>query len=82
MCMALDELLLAARRFATEMQDSRIGLTMAASGAVRGLAGLAPTSAYIAAHAALRLDGPAAYAAERAWQVQWLVDRLSLRADL
>src|SRR5450755_1090887 len=32
---ALDELLLAARRFATEMQDSRIGLTMSAGGAVR-----------------------------------------------
>jgi len=80
-CATLDELLLAARRFATEMQGSRIGLTMAASGAVRALAGLAPTSAYIAAHAALRLDGPAAYAAERAWQAQWLVDRLGLRAD-
>ncbi len=79
-CTALYELLLAARRFATEMPDSRIGLTMAASGAVRALAGLAPTSAYIAAHAALRLDGPAAYAAERAWQAQWLVDRLGLPA--
>lgn len=77
----LDELLVGARRFATELPDSRIGLTIAVSGAGRALAGLAPTSAYIAAHAALRLDGPPAYAAERAWQVQWLVDRLDLRAD-
>ncbi len=75
----LDDLLVAARRLAEDLPDSRIGLTIAASGAVRALSGLAPTSAYIAAHAALRVGGPPAYAAERAWQVQWLVDRLDLR---
>ena len=36
----------------------------------------------VAAHAAMRLDGPAGYAAERAWQSHWLVERLGLRGDL
>jgi hypothetical protein len=74
----LDDLLVLARRLAAELPDSRISLTIAGDGAVRALTGAAPTSAYIAAHAALRVDGPAAYAAERAWQAQWLVQRLGL----
>ena len=52
-----------------------------ADGAFRALTGAPPTSAYIAAHAAMRLDGAAGYAAERAWQSQWLVERLGLRTD-
>src|SRR5579871_3714445 len=40
-CSTLDEVLRAARRLATELPDSRIGLTIAASGAVRALAALA-----------------------------------------
>jgi hypothetical protein len=78
-CETLDELLEVARLLAEDQSDTRISLTIAGDGAVRALSGAAPTSAYIAAHAALRLDGPAAYASERAWQSQWLAERLSLR---
>jgi hypothetical protein len=74
----LDELLVLVRRLAAEVPRSRISLTIAGDGAFRALTGAAPTSAYIAAHAALRVDGPAAYAAERAWQAGWLVQRLGL----
>jgi hypothetical protein len=77
----LDDVLAAARRLAEELADSRISLTIAGDGALRALTGAAPTSAYIAAHAAMRLDGPAGYAAEREWQSQWLTDRLGLRAE-
>ncbi len=77
---ALEDLLVAARQFAQDMPDSRISLTIAGDGAVRALSGAAPTSAYIAAHAARRLAGPAGYATERAWQSRWLVDRLGLSA--
>jgi hypothetical protein len=69
-----------ARQIAEAVPDTRISLTIAADGAVRALAGTAATSAYIAAHAALRLAGPAAYEAERAWQARWLVERLGLDA--
>jgi hypothetical protein len=79
-CITLDELLAAARGLAEELPETRISLTIAGDGAVRALSGAAPTSAYIAAHAAGRLDGPAGYAAERAWQSRWLVERLGLRA--
>ena len=77
-CGRLDELLAAARGLAEDLPDTRISLTIAGDGAVRALSGAAPTSAYIAAHAAGRLDGPAGYAAERAWQSRWLVERLAL----
>lgn len=79
-CTTLDELRGTARQLAEDVPDSRISLTIAADGAVRALSGAPATSGYIAAHAALRLDGPAGYAAERAWQSRWLVERLSLRA--
>jgi hypothetical protein len=79
-CVTLDDLLVSARRLADEVPDSRISLTIAGDGAFRALTRAAPTSAYIAAHAALRVDGPAAYAAERAWQARWLVERLGLEA--
>jgi hypothetical protein len=39
------------------------------------------TTAYIAAHAAASASGVEAALAERAWQVEWLVDRLALDPD-
>jgi hypothetical protein len=77
-CATLDEVLVAARRLADQIPEARISLTIAGDGAFRALTGAPPTSAYIAAHAAMRLDGAAGYAAERAWQSQWLVERLGL----
>ncbi|MGP0048428.1 MAG: hypothetical protein ACLPZR_06195 [Solirubrobacteraceae bacterium] len=78
-CTTLDEVRLTARQLAEHLPDTRISLTIARDGAVRALSGAAPTSAYIAAHAAKQLDGPAGYAAERSWQSRWLVERLDLR---
>ena len=80
-CGTLDELVAAARRLADDVPDTRISLTIAGDGAVRALSGAPPTTAYIAAHAALRVDGPAGYAAERAWQSRWLTERLRLQAS-
>jgi hypothetical protein len=80
-CTRLDDVRHAARQLAEHLPDTRISLTIARDGAVRALSGAAPTSAYIAAHAARRLDGPAGYAAERSWQSRWLVQRLGLRDD-
>jgi hypothetical protein len=74
----LDELLVIARRLSHDLPEGRISLTIAGDGAFRALTGAAPTSAYIAAHAALRLDGLPGYAAERAWQSRWLAERLGL----
>jgi hypothetical protein len=67
------------RRLANAMSDMKIILTVVGDGAATALAGDAPASAYIAAHAAKRVDGVEGYAAERAWQSEWLVDRLALR---
>lgn len=78
-CTTLDDALAAARKLAEDLPELRINLTIAGDGAVRALTGAPPTSAYIAAHAAMRLDGPAGYLAERAWQSDWLVQRLGLR---
>jgi hypothetical protein len=77
----LDDVLRTARAQAEEVVNARIGLTIAGDGAVRALTGAAPTSAYIAAHAAQRLDGHGGYDAERAWQSRWLADRPWLGAD-
>ena len=66
---------------ADDLPDTRVDLTIAGDGAFRALTSAPSTSAYIAAHAALRLDGPPGYGAERAWQSRWLVERLKLRAD-
>jgi hypothetical protein len=77
-CATLDEALAAARELAEQLPDTRISVTIAGDGAFRALTGAPPTSAYIAAHAAMRIDGSAGYAAERAWQSAWLVDRLGL----
>jgi hypothetical protein len=79
-CATLDEALLATRKLADAIPEARPSLTIAGDGAFRALTGAPPTSAYIAAHAARRLDGPAGYAAERAWQSDWLVARLGLHA--
>ena len=79
-CATLDDVLGAARRLAEDIPKTRISLTIAGDGAVRALTGAPPTSAYIAAHAAMRLDGAAGYAAERAWQSHWLIERLDLDA--
>jgi hypothetical protein len=80
-CATLDDVLVAARQLSEDIPDARISLTIAGDGAVRAITGAPPTTAYIAAHAAMRLDGAAGYAAERAWQSHWLVERLGLRAD-
>lgn len=78
-CATLDDVLITARQLADAIPETRISLTIAGDGAIRALTGAPPTSAYIAAHAAVRLDGAAGYAAERAWQSRWLVERLDLR---
>jgi hypothetical protein len=70
----------AARRLAEDLADARIAVLIAADGADCAVSGSAPTSAYVAAHAAYRLDGAAGYAAERAMQSSWLIERLGLRA--
>jgi len=75
----LDEVIVTARRLAEDIPDIRISLTIVGDGAFRALTEAAPTAAYIAAHAALRAGGPDGYAAERAWQSQWLSQRLGLR---
>lgn len=80
-CATLDELLVTARRLSDDTADTRIILTIVGDGAYRALTGAPPTSAYIAAHAALRLDGPSGYAAERTWQSEWLTKRLGLRVE-
>jgi hypothetical protein len=80
-CTTLDEVRLEARQLAEQVLDARISLVMARDGAVRALTGAASTSAYIAAHAAMRLDGHPGYTAERRWQSRWLVDRLGLQTD-
>jgi hypothetical protein len=79
-CATLDDVLVASRQLADDIPETRISLTIAGDGAFRALTGAPPTSAYIAAHAAMRLDGAAGYAAERAWQSHWLAERLGLRA--
>jgi hypothetical protein len=80
-CATLDGVLGAARQLADDIPETRISLTIAGDGAFRALTGAPPTSAYIAAHAAMRIDGAAGYEAERAWQSEWLVERLCLRTD-
>jgi hypothetical protein len=77
----LDEMRLEARELAGQVPDVRLNLLTARDGAVRALTGAAPTSAYIAAHAAMRLDGLAGYTAERQWQSRWLVNQLRLHPD-
>jgi hypothetical protein len=77
-CSTLDEVADTTRRLAEHADAARNILTIAGDGAVSALAGSAPTVAYIAAHAALRLDPATGYAHEREWQSRWLVERLGL----
>lgn len=77
-CETLEQVRQLARELAKQLPDNRIPLTIARDGAFRALTEAAPPSAYIAAHAAKRLDGPAGYDAERAWQSHWLAERLGL----
>jgi hypothetical protein len=77
-CATLEDVRLVARQLAEAIPDTKISLTIARDGAVRALTGPPPTTAYIAAHAAMRLDGADGYAAERAWQSRWLAERLGL----
>jgi hypothetical protein len=78
-CVTLDEVRLVAGRLADAMPDLKISLTVVGDGAASALAGDPPASAYIAAHVAVRFDGAEGYAAERAWQSEWLATRLALR---
>jgi hypothetical protein len=80
-CTTLDEVRLEAPQLAERALGARVSLVMARDGAVRALTGAAPTAAYIAAHAAMRLDGQPGYTAERRWQSEWLIDRLDLQTD-
>jgi hypothetical protein len=80
-CPTLDDAQTLARELAAELPDTRISLTIAGDGAFRALTGAPPTSAYIAAHAAMRLDGAEGYASERTWQSHWLVERLGLAPE-
>jgi hypothetical protein len=79
-CPNLGDMLSETRRLAGEVPAARVSLTMAGDGAVRALGGAISTSAYIAAHAARRLDDIDGYAAERDWQAQWLMRELGLRS--
>lgn len=78
-CGTLGDVRQLAHELARQLPDIRISLVIARDGAFRALTGAAPTSAYIAAHAAKRLDGPDGHDAERAWQSRWLKERLGLR---
>ena len=53
---------------------------MAGDAAIRARGGAAVVAAYIAAHAAARVDGPPAQHAEREWQAGWLRTTLALGA--
>jgi hypothetical protein len=68
-----------ARRLATENGAARINVAITADAADCALSGGAAVGAYVAAHAALRLDGMSGYATEREWQSRWLIEHLSLR---
>jgi hypothetical protein len=71
----------AAVRGAEPPEHARIPVMMAGDAARRALGGAAVVTAYIAAHAAARVNGPERMAAEREWQSDWLRDELSLRAS-
>jgi hypothetical protein len=70
----------AARIWAGASEAARIPVLMAGDAAIRARGGAAIVAAYIAAHAAGRVEGPAALDAERAWQADWLQTTLSLTA--
>jgi hypothetical protein len=70
----------AARVWADASSAARIPVTMAGDAAIRAQGCAAVVTAYIAAHAAARVDGPAAHDDERAWQSEWLRGELALSA--
>ena len=76
-CAALEGVIASAGRL-NAPPEARISVAMAADGAANARQGVASTSAYVAAHAAGRIDGPAGMAAERAWQAAWLATELGL----
>jgi hypothetical protein len=78
-CATLDDVQVAASRLAQDVPETRISARIAGDGAMVALTGAPAASAYIAAHAAKRLDGADGYAAERAWQSHWLAERLGIR---
>jgi hypothetical protein len=67
-------------RAAEPPETARIAVTMAGDAARRALGGAAVVAAYIAAHAAARVDGAGALLPERQWQAEWLGAELSLGA--
>jgi hypothetical protein len=70
----------AARVWADAAAAARIPVLMAGDAAIRARGGAAVVSAYIAAHAAARVEGPAAQDVEREWQSEWLRTALALPA--
>jgi len=68
----------AARVWTDAAMAAQIPVRMAGDAAIRASGCAAVVTAYIAAHAAARVDGPAAHDAERAWQSDWLRTALSL----
>jgi hypothetical protein len=70
----------AARIWVDATKAARIPVMMAGDAAIRARGGAAVVSAYIAAHAAAKVDGPPAHDAEREWQSEWLRTTLSLTA--
>lgn len=80
-CASLDEVQGTVRRMLDDAAQERISLTMAGDGAVRAISGPPPTAAYIAAHAARRIDGASGYAVERMWQASWLSHHLGLEPE-
>ena len=81
-CVSLEEVHTTVRRTLDDVARHPISLAMARDGALRAISGPPTTAAYIAAHAAGRVDGPLGYVAERTWQSAWLSDRLALDAGL
>jgi len=70
----------AARVWSKASDAARIPVRMAGDAGIRAAGGAAVVSAYIAAHTAARVDGPAAHDAEREWQADWLRTELALTA--
>lgn len=79
-CVSLEEVHTTVRRMLDDVARPPISLTMAGDGALPAISGPPTTAAYIAAHAAERVDGPPGYVAERTRQSAWLSDRLGLDA--
>jgi len=77
-CATLEAVLDVSRPLADAVPAARVSLTMAADGALAALRDMPAMGAYVAAHAAGRIDGREGLAAERSWQGDWLRQRLEL----